>query len=100
MSDFTTRARETAEREAEKAAPDRPIKVIGDYQENIFREIARDGFKAGFTTAVSRLPSEEEIAEALVRGYESDAARLQGVNKHDLRAARAVRELIEKKMLN
>ncbi len=93
MSDFLHRARATAEREAQDRALG--VKKPGlDYG-------GEESFVSGFTTAVSRLPSEEEITR------EIDAAIYVSINplldrgswKAAQRAARAVRELIEKKML-
>lgn len=84
MSDFTTRARETAKREAQsKYGDDRRGDLLpSDY----VRGGEKIGFRFGFTAAVSRLPSEEEICSAIL-GRTATAG------------ARAVRELIERKML-
>lgn len=109
MTDFTTRARETAEREAER----------DEHADTSQRAVFRPAFTEGFTVAVSRLPSEEEIADVIARqmpGWNDDTSEpeLEGarraameaywerVNQECLRQgreyARAVRELIEKKM--
>lgn len=66
MSDFLSRARETAEREAERLYPQTPHRK-GDplYPKSTVRAFGQGGYEFGFTTAVSRLPSEEELAEGL-----------------------------------
>lgn len=58
-----------------------------------------DDFEDGFLWAASNLPSEDEIAEALTAGYDSVCSSRLPINEHDLRAARAVRELIETRLL-
>lgn len=52
----------------------------------------------GWADCASRLPSEEELAEAIAAGYDSVYAHRLPVNEHDLRAARAVRALIGEKI--
>lgn len=94
MSDFTTRAREAAKREAQsKYGDDRRGDLLpSDY----VRGGEKIGFRFGFTAAVSRLPSEEEIAESLLVSlvFTDEASRAWANN-----AARAVRELIERRVV-
>lgn len=85
MTDFTTRARETAEREGLARIPPRMMALHGGVTVDNMR-FYRDYYIEGFTSAVSRLPSEEEICSAIL-GRTATAG------------ARAVRELIEKKMV-
>lgn len=116
MSDFLTRARETAEREVERAMP-----LTGGPADGM-RKSSWEIYGMGAAWAVSRLPGEGEIADLLGQhqlsvpngGTASWAwcdcscghqERMAGVTREyaftlALRhQARAVRELIEKKML-
>jgi hypothetical protein len=83
MSDFLSRARETAEREAER---EYPLPDDLSTTSRTLRMVAREHYANGWHDAVSRLPSEEEIGHAILGRTATSGAR-------------AVRELIEKKML-
>lgn len=93
MTDLTSVAREAARAEAIRR--DHVLTTLKGHE--IVDDMG-DGFIDGFTECASRLPSEEELAEAIAAGYDSVYAHRLPVNEHDLRAARAVRALIGEKI--
>lgn len=93
MSDFLSRARETAEREAMKSIQPRTMHFHGGDQADL-ADLDRAHFIDGFTAAVSRLPSEEEIAEVLEAQFRS--AEMPWLSESPVVFACEVRELIER----
>jgi hypothetical protein len=101
MTDLTSVAREAAEEVALTIGEDRAreqgftFSCTGGCAE---MHAHSQGVILGFTECASRIPSEEELAEAIAAGYDSVYAHRLPVNEHDLRAARAVLALIGEKI--
>lgn len=93
MTDLSSVAREAAERNSTTLMPG-----IRKNTTALQASGYKRGFIAGFIECASRIPNEEEIAEAIAAGYDSVYAHRLPVNEHDLRAARAVRALIGEKI--
>lgn len=102
MTDLTSVAREAAEAEGLRRIPPQWMAFHGGTTADMMA-VYRKHFIDGFTECASRIPSEEELAEAMFVAYADETSKPFAEEGHGIRSlyleqARAVRALIGEKI--